>query len=193
MELKAPATYGGTVISCAFVLLKPIPLVIVGNVNFVPVGKLTLLSQGQECFVPYEQAEMQSRMYACMYRRQLHSTIFKSFHLKLSFFSSPDLPPSLMNRWSSRKRISSGSSHLPLNAGESMRKKKHETPRPTVTIPSSKNIHRQLSYSQKPIDPSSRERSSFESTYPSYPPIPSILAMAAASKPLNAPDNADAQ
>lgn len=33
----APATYGGTVISWAFVLLKPIALVIVGRVNLVPV------------------------------------------------------------------------------------------------------------------------------------------------------------
>jgi hypothetical protein len=36
MELRAPATYGGTVISWALVLLKPILFVIVGKVNFVP-------------------------------------------------------------------------------------------------------------------------------------------------------------
>lgn len=76
-----------------------------------------------------------------------------------------------MNFCSSRNRISSGSSHLVLSAGESINKKKHDTPRKTVTMPSRRKIHR----------------------HPSYPPTPSIFAIAAASNPLKAPDSADAQ
>jgi hypothetical protein len=50
----------------------------------------------------------------------------------------------LMNLCNSRKRISSGSNHFPLNAGESIKRKKHEMPRMTVTTPSNKKIHLHL-------------------------------------------------
>jgi hypothetical protein len=105
-----------------------------------------------------------------MYKRQLQSTIFRSFQRKCAF-SSVNLPPSLMNLWSSRKRISSGSNHLPLSVGESIKRKKHEIPRATVTIPSKRKIQRQ----------------------PSYPPTPSMFAIAAAKMPEKAPERADAQ
>jgi hypothetical protein len=76
----APATYGGTVMSCALVLVNPIPFVIVGKVNLVPAQMSALIIQVDLKHLPYEHAEMQSNMYACIYRRQLQSTIFKSFH-----------------------------------------------------------------------------------------------------------------
>lgn len=114
---------------------------------------------------------MQSKMYACMYNRQLHKTIFRSLHRTVLSFSSRKAPPSLMNLCNSRNRISSGSSHRVDRRGESTKRKKQDIPRKTVKIPSSRKIHR----------------------HPSYPPTPSIFAMAAASRPEKAPERADAQ
>ena len=114
---------------------------------------------------------MQSKMYARIYKRQLHSTIFKSLHLAVLVFSSWNLPPSLMNLCNSKNRISSGSSQLFESRGESITRKKHKIPRNTVTIPSKRKIQR----------------------HPSYPPTPSILAIAAAKRPEKAPERADAQ
>jgi hypothetical protein len=60
-----------------------------------------------------------------------------------SLLSSWKRPPCVMNRWTSRNRISCGcSSHMWPWAGVSTRKEKVAIPRKTVTMPSIKIIHR---------------------------------------------------
>jgi hypothetical protein len=76
-----------------------------------------------------------------------------------------------MNIDSSRNRISSADNQRVEKAGVSMRRKKHITPKTTLNSPSRMKIHR----------------------HPSRPPMPSILAMAAARRPEKAPDKALAQ